>query len=152
MPRSPITLLCVGLVAVALGYASVLSGTAPGVASWCLAIGPAAILTAMLRLGGRRAGELPRTLRATSALAFVALLGGFGYALAAPPAAAEDPLLLGLPRVTAALLLLAGLVPLIILPVAYARAFDRDVLGEEDVARVRERARAAMAREEASDA
>jgi hypothetical protein len=50
-------------------------------------------------------------------------------------------LLFGLPRVTAIMLLVTGFVPLVMLPLAYARAFGRDVLREDDIARIAAQAR-----------
>lgn len=141
MPHASIALLVTGTTAIALAYGAALSGAA---APWLLATGAAAVLTAMLRLSAHRRGGLPPTLRAAAWLAFVALAAGFAYALAAPRPAVGGPLLLGLPRVTAILLLLAGLVPLVALPFAWARAFDREVLGPGEVARIVEAARAAM--------
>jgi hypothetical protein len=139
--RAPIPLLVAGLLAVAFAYASVLLGMAARtIAPWALAFGTAAVLTAMLLLGARRARTVPRVLRWSAALAFVALAGGFAYALAVPAPSAAGPLLLGLPRATAILLLLAGLIPLVWLPTAYALAFDTEVLGAADLARVRQAA------------
>jgi hypothetical protein len=141
MHRTPITLLVAGLLAVALAYASLLLGVAArSLAPWALGFGTAAVLTAMLLLGARRGRTVPRILRWSATLAFVALAGGFAYALAAPAPSATGPLLLGLPRVTAILILLAGLVPLVWLPVAYALAFDAEVLSAGDLSRVREAA------------
>lgn len=147
MPRASVALLVTGTTAVALAYGAALSGAAgapSAAAPWLLATGSAAVLTAMLRLSAHRRGGVPPALRMAAWLAFIALAAGFAYALAAPRPAAGGPLLLGLPRVTAILLLLAGLVPLVALPLAWARAFDREVLGPGDVARIVEAARAAM--------
>lgn len=130
-------LLVGGLLAVAVGYSLVLIGAAGSpLGPWALAVGTAVVLSALLALAARRAGAIPRSLRATSALVFVATAGGLLYALAASAPVSDGPLLLGLPRVTAVLLLVVGLVPLIVLPVAYACAFKRDVLSEDDIARV----------------
>jgi hypothetical protein len=150
---SPILFLVAGLLCVALGYAMVLTRVASGsLPAWLLALGTSIVLGAMLALAAARPSGTPRTLRATVWLATVATFAGLAYALAAGPPAADSPLLLGLPRVTAVMLLVTGLIPLVTLPLAYARAFDRDVLGAGDVERVREAARAAAAPAEAAHA
>lgn len=150
MPRStntPIAWLLGGLLCFAAGYVMVLvagppaAGAAPGatviIAAWALALGASLVLAAMLGLAAARPQGTPRALRATVRLVFAATFGGLAYALAAPAPAADGPLLLGLPRVTAVMLLVTGLIPLVVLPLAYARAFDRDVLGQDDIGRMR---------------
>ncbi len=77
---------------------------------------------------------------AASAGAFLSVALGFLVPLALPAPGAGDPLLLGLPRPTAILLLLVHAVPLVLLPAAYAAAFEREVLDADDLARVRARA------------
>lgn len=142
MPRATntaIPLLLAGLLIVATGYATALltSGRVQLFGAWCLALGASLVLTGMLALAAKRASGIPRTLRVTLALVFVATFGGLAYALAAPAPTSGGPLLLGLPRVTALMLLVTGLVPLIVLPLAYARAFERDVLSAGDIERLR---------------
>jgi hypothetical protein len=148
LPR-PIALLLAGLSLVAVAYAGQLVGHggdgSAGYPAWCLALGASLVLAAMLSLAAGRPGGTPRALRVTALLAGVATFGGLAYALAARAPTPDGPLLLGLPRVTAIMLLVTGLVPLVVLPLAYARAFERDVLGEGDVERVVAAARAARA-------
>lgn len=137
-------LLVGGLVSVAAGYAAVLLDSGPALfPPAALALGASAVLGALLRLGARRGGSIPDTLRLASSIAFIATAIGLLFALAAPPTADDGPLLLGLPRVTAVMLLCTGLVPLVLLPIAYARAFDIEVLNETDLARVAELAQRA---------
>jgi hypothetical protein len=136
IPRA-IWLLLVGLLLVAAAYALAFAGNA-ALAPWGLAVGAACVLAAMLWLGARRAGRLPRLLGIALAIAALATAGGFAWALLAPPPTADGPLLLGLPRTTALMLLIAGAVPLVVLPVAYAFAFDREVLDDDTLRRVRE--------------
>lgn len=62
----------------------------------------------------------------------VLLAVGLGIALAAAPPTPDGPLLLGLPRSTAILLIVVGLVPLVLLPLAWAATFDREVMGDGD--------------------
>lgn len=140
LTRSPILVLFAGLLIVAAGYVAVLlpgeSATARVLGAWALALGASLVLTGMLALAAARPAGTPRMMRVATWLTFLATFGGLAYALAAPAPVTDGPLLLGLPRVTAIMLLLTGLVPLVALPLAYARAFDRDVLPREDVSRL----------------
>ncbi len=110
---------------VALAYTLAFVGGSV-LAPWALALGATLVLAAMLWLGGRRRGQLPRPLAVACVLAAFATFGGFAYALVAPVPVAGGALLLGLPRTTAVLLLLVGAVPMLCLPLLYAAAFDRD--------------------------
>jgi hypothetical protein len=56
------------------------------------------------------------------------MAAGFVVVLLLPAPVAGGPLLLGLPRLTAILLLSVGALPLVVLPIAYARAFDAEVM------------------------
>lgn len=126
MSRAPLLLLVLGLVSVATAYAIAFAagGALSSAAPWALALGATLVLTALLWLGGRRRGKLPRALAVATALSALATFGGFAFALLAPPPVASGPLLLGLPRVTAILLLCVGAVPLVVLPLLYAAAFE----------------------------
>jgi membrane associated rhomboid family serine protease len=135
--RTPIALILAGLLSVAAAYAAMLLGWwSPVSSAWALALGASLVLSGILALAAVRPGGTPRALRATVGLVFFATFGGLAYALAMPSPATDGPLLLGFPRTTAIMLLVTGLIPLIALPLAYARAFDRDVLGDGDVARI----------------
>jgi hypothetical protein len=125
MTRAPILLLLTGLVLVAIAYALAIAGGS-ALAPWALALGATLVLTAMLWLGGRRRGRLPRALAVACALAALATFGGFAYALLAPAPTADGALLFGLPRTTAILLALVGVVPMLALPLLYAAAFRED--------------------------
>ena len=128
--RAPILLLLAGLILVAAAYALAITGAsalAPSaLAPWTLALGATLVLTAMLWLGGRRRGRLPRALAAACVLAALATFGGFAYALLAPAPTADGALLFGLPRTTAILLTLVGVVPMLAMPLLYAAAFRED--------------------------
>lgn len=139
--RIPLFLLVGGLIAVAAAYATVIVGWATFVAPGMLALGASAVLTAMLLLGARRAQGESRKLRLAALGAGALTAVGLGYGLVAPPPLPDGALLLGLPRTTTILLLVAGLVPLVALPLVYAAVFDAEVLRPEDLERVREMAR-----------
>jgi len=123
MSRAPILVLLLGLLLVAGGYALAFAGGGP-LAPWALALGTTLVLAAMLWLGGRRNGRMPRALAVATLTTALATFGGFAFALLAPAPTADGALLLGLPRVTAILLLLVGAVPTIAMPLLYAAAFD----------------------------
>ncbi len=142
MRRIGLSLLITGLGAVAAAYLLFVAGWSRDVAPWLIALGSAGVLAGLACLGSAR-GVLRRTPRRTPllaaaiAFAFLAVAGGLLGALAFPAPAAGDPLLLGLPRATTLLLLLTGAVPLLLLPVAYALAFDDEVLSASDLDRIR---------------
>lgn len=136
-PR-PLAALAASTGAMGVAYGSAfLPGPPPGWAAWLAAVSiPAGLVSAMaLGAGGR--GDLGR-LRFPFAFVFVVLAGGFGVALALPPATGPDPTLwLGLPPRAAVILYGVGLLPLFVVPLAYALTFDEMTLSEEDWERIR---------------
>jgi len=91
---------------------------------------------------------VPGALVAAFALVGVTLAGGFGLALALPAGApGSEPLLLGLPRRAAIVVFGIGLLPVLVLPVAYALTFEAQTLRDEDLERVRAAGAARRARE-----
>lgn len=97
------------------------------IAPWLLATGATLVLTGIGLLG---AGARSPRLSATVLVACGCTFAGFAYALAASAPVAGGPLLLGLPRVTMIMLLVSGAVPLVLMPLAYAWAFPREVARE----------------------
>jgi hypothetical protein len=120
-----IAVLTVGAIAVLVAYAlgSFASMAAPA-APWLLAIGATLVLTGLGLLG---AGPRAPRLAAAVLVASASTLMGFSVALALAPHRAGGPLLLGLPRATALMLVLTGGIPLVLLPLAYAWAFPSEV-------------------------
>lgn len=141
--RSALAGLVLSTLLIAAGYASAfLPGDPPAWAPWALAMGTAAIMVSSMALGAARRGGIGR-LALPFAATFLVLAGGFGAALALPPTDPADPTLwLGLPPRAAIVLYGIGLLPLFFLPLAYALTFDEMTLGEADLARVRDAARA----------
>ena len=136
----------VGALLIALGYGGAfLPGDAPAWAAWALVAGNSTLLVALMLLGAGRTGGSIRPLVAPLLAVYLILVGGFGAALALPPESAGSALWLGLPRRAALVLYGVGLLPVAILPLAYARTFDSLTLRPEDL----ERIRAARARREA---
>lgn len=125
--RFSISLLSIGALLVALSYALTFAAEA-SIAPWFLAAGATLVLTGLGLLGaGERAPRLAAVVLVACALTFI----GFATALVIKPHVVNGPLLLGLPRATTLMLLLTGLVPLVLLPVAYALLFKREVLVDE---------------------
>jgi hypothetical protein len=133
-------LLVLSCTLVALAYgASFARGGGPPWAPWLLAVGANGMIISLMALGAMRGNQLPRSLAWTFVGLFVLCAGAFLLALALPAAeGAGGPLLLGLPLRTAIVLYGVGVVPIAILPFAYALTFDSSTLSEEDLRRVRE--------------
>jgi hypothetical protein len=141
--RAAMSGLVVGLIAIALGYAAAFfPGGTPPWAPWLLALGIPAALGAIMILGAARGSAGIGPLKYPFAFVVSVLAIGFCAALALP--ATEGPLSalwLGLPKRAAIVIYGIGLLPIIVLPVAYALTFEAQTLSADDVERVRELAR-----------
>ncbi|HKN58964.1 MAG TPA: hypothetical protein VJV97_08925 [Gemmatimonadaceae bacterium] len=135
--------LFTAIVAIAAGYAAAFSKSgAPIWAAWLLALGIPVALGAIMILGAVRGTRELGSLKFPFAFVILILVIGFGAALALP--ATEGPLSklwLGLPARAAIVIYGVGLLPIIVLPVAYAMTFERLTLSGEDLERVRAVAR-----------
>jgi hypothetical protein len=133
--------LVAATLAIGMAYASALVMDAvPAWAPWLMAMGVPVCLVSVMALGAARHGRVPASLLAAFALVGLVLAGGFAFALLAPAGGltgAEEPLLLGLPRRAAIIVYGIGLLPVLVLPVAYALTFEAQTLRDEDLARVR---------------
>ncbi|HEX6060110.1 MAG TPA: hypothetical protein VFZ11_13950 [Gemmatimonadaceae bacterium] len=145
-----LSIFAAALAVLAVQLAAFLPGGLPAWAAPALAAAIALALPALLALGAARndrgLGRLLWPFLAT----FVILAGGFGAALFLPPESAADPLWFGLPRRAAIVLVGIGLLPMLVLPLAYAAAFDEHTLRPEDIARIRRLAEQAKERRAAS--
>src|SRR5690606_20491476 len=84
--------------------------------TWLAIVGIAASLSGILVIGAVRNGRLsPAATTATWLLLLLPLLG-FGAAVLLPAEAIGDPLILGLPRRAAMVLIGVGVLPLLVLP------------------------------------
>ena len=109
-----------------------------------LALGIPVALGAIMILGAVRANRGIGALKYPFALVILILVIGFGAALALP--STDGPLSrlwLGLPARAAIVIYGVGLLPILILPVAYAMTFEEMTLSAEDLERVRAIAREA---------
>lgn len=148
--RAALVALIAGVLAIAVGYAAAfLPGGTPTWAPWLLALGIPVAIGAIMILGAARGRMGIGPLKFPFAFVVATLAIGFGAALALP--ATEGPLSnlwLGLPARAAIVIYGIGLLPIIVLPVAYALTFESQTLNAEDVERVRALARENRARNE----
>lgn len=137
--RIPLLAFFAGTLACAAAYGSAfLPGPPTAWAPWALGMGTATVMVAASALGAARAGRGLGRLRVPLALVFLILAGGFAVALRVPPPDPANPVLfLGLPAGAAVVLLGIGLLPLLVLPVAYALTFEATTLSAADLERVR---------------
>ena len=148
--RAALVALVAGILAIAVGYAAAfLPGGAPPWAPWLLALGIPVALGAIMILGAARGRMGIGPLKYPFAFVVAVLAIGFCAALALPATeSALSRLWLGLPARAAIVIYGIGLLPIIVLPVAYALTFEAQTLSAEDVERVRELARENRARSE----
>lgn len=130
----------VATVLIALAYGSAfLSGGAPPWSPWLMAIGTALAMVSAMLFGASRRDRALGPLAWVFGAAFIVIAGGFCLALALTPPPGGEPIWLGLPRRAAILIYGIGLLPVFLLPVAYAMTFDRVTLSDADLASFRER-------------
>ena len=129
---------------IALGYASAFRKAGPPTwAPWLVAIAVPISIVAIMILGAARGGGGIGRLKIPFALVAMILIVGFVAALALPATeSAVSRLWLGLPARAAIVIYGIGLLPILVLPVAYALTFETQTLNAEDVERVRELGRA----------
>lgn len=137
-------LVILSSLAIGAGYLSAfLPGGTPPWGPWVFMVGTSVIMVSTMALGASRGGRIGR-LWIPLALVLGILVGGFGLVLLLPPTDPTDPVLwLGLPPRAAIVLYGIGLLPFLLVPVAYAWTFDELTLAEGDLERVRDAARKA---------
>lgn len=135
------------LVVIGAGYAGTfIGGGPPAWSPWCLAIGTCGTLMSLMALGSVRRGHIAPVLRWVFAGMFLWCAGCFCVALAMP--SGEGPggtLLFGFPLRATIVLAGVAIVPILVLPFAWALTFDSSMLSEEDLRKLRE-AQAKMTR------
>jgi hypothetical protein len=147
--RLALQALFFSVVAIAVGYAAAFrrAGT-PTWAAWLLAIGIPVALGAIMILGATRGRRGIGPLKLPFLFVVATLAIGFGAALALP--ATEGPLSklwLGLPARAAIVIYGVGLLPIIVLPIAYALTFESQTLSADDLEQVRAVARERIRKE-----
>src|SRR3954452_1359072 len=132
------TALFLSTILIAAAYVGALVASAvPTWAPWALMIGTSTVMLATMVLGASRAGASIGRLTVPFAVMFFVLLVGFGAALVMPAETAGSPLWFGLPARAAVVLYGVGVLPLFVLPIAYALTFESLTLSEADLERVR---------------
>lgn len=139
--RSARLALLLSIIAVAIGYGGAFTAGATTWAPWVLAIAIPASLGSIMALGATRGRTGLGRLLAPLAFVFLILALGFCAALALPAETSSSPLWLGLPRRAAIIVYGIGLLPIVVLPIAYAMTFDVQTLNPNDIERVRALAR-----------
>ena len=144
--RFAIRALVAGILLLALAYgAQLVLGRAPRWTVWMYLFGMATTMLGMLVLGVARRHAGVGRLALPFLFIYAVLLAGFGLALGLDAETASDPLWLGLPRRAAIVIYGIGVLPLFLLPLAYALTFESMTLREEDMKRI---AAARLARED----
>ena len=135
--------LVFSLFGIAVAYATAFfPGGTPFWAPWLLALGIPVSIGAIMILGATRGRGGIGSLRIPFAFVVVTLALSFCAALALPASEnASTELWLGLPARAAIVIYGVGLLPTIVLPIAYALTFHSQTLTAEDIERVRSLAR-----------
>ena len=134
----------ISVCAIAIGYAAAFSTTGtPLWAPWFLALGIPASIGGIMMLGATRGRSGLGKLKTPFAFVVLMLAVGFCAALALSPETALSRLWLGLPLRAAIVIYGIGLLPIVILPVAYALTFETQTLSAADLESVRSMAAAA---------
>ena len=134
-----VSIVVAGTVFAAAAYAvAFLPGSAPAWSAGLMVGGIALLSTGMMALGVRRSrARLGPALWAIG-FVFLVLVGSLGGALLLPAdEQAGSPLVAGLPLRAALVVIGAGLVPALVLPVVYLFGFEADTLSAEDLDRLR---------------
>jgi hypothetical protein len=131
-----------GTLAIGAAYASAFFPQTVGAAGpYLMAVAVPVCLIATMTLGAVRGARTRGGLGWPILLLFVLVCtlvgGGFLLALLLPPDTVAGPYWLGLPRRAAVVVYGVGILPLFILPLAYAFTFDVLTLSDADLARVR---------------
>ena len=137
--RYALVVIFVSMLIIGLGYASAfLPAGAPVLATYAFAIATAAVMTAILVLGAARSGRRLGVLRFVFALTFLVLALGFSIALGATEVEVSK-LYGGLPKGAAVILYVVGLLPMAMLPIAYALTFEQTTFDEAELEDIRRR-------------
>lgn len=102
-----------------------------------MVVGLATLVVSLMALGVVRRGRGIGRLAWPLAFTFVVIVAGFGAALVLPAEGVGARILLGLPLRAALVLYGVGLLPIVVLPFAYAATFDDMTLSEDDLAKVK---------------
>ena len=140
-------MLVLSTIAIGVSYATAFfRGGAPLWSGWLFATGMTGVLLGTLALGAMRPDRGLGRLVVPFVVMTLLLGGGLAAVFLLPgDLGAAEPLLFGLPRRAAIVLYVIGLLPTLVLPVAYALTFADQTLRAEDLERIRAAARAVRA-------
>ena len=144
LKRSALAAVAGGTAAIGATY--VAAFVADGSAAWIpplFVVGVATVMVGMMVLGAATARGIGR-LAVPFAFTWILMVGGVAAAHVLP--SVSRPYILGLPPAAALIVYGIGLLPIVVLPFAYALTFDSITLRPEDIERVRA---AGAAREQA---
>jgi hypothetical protein len=136
--RRALQAIVLGTAGLALAYASAF--LPPPLGRWgpyVMAVAMPLCMIATMVLGAARAGRSLGGLLWPMGAVFVLVAGAFLAALVMPEDTVGGALWLGLPPRAAVIVYGVGLLPLFVLPLAYAFTFDVLTLSDADLARVR---------------
>lgn len=129
--------MVIGALGIAGAYVSAfLPPDMATVGPWIMVVSLPLCLVAVMALGAVRQGRGFGALILPFGIVLVCTAGGFAMALFLPPETAESTLILGLPARAAVIVYGVGLLPLFVLPIAYAFTFNTVTLTEPDIQRI----------------
>jgi len=137
--RLALPFLVISTIAVVTAYASAfLPGGAGRISGLLMAFGIATMAVSLMILGAVRDGEKLGILGFAFGFVFVVLIAGFSAALFMPDAdTAMMQLWLGLPPRAAIIVYGVGVLPVLVLPIVYARTFESRTLTPADLDAIR---------------
>jgi hypothetical protein len=134
-------LILAGVVAstglIALAYASAFSPDGARWGLWCMIAGVTGNAVGIMALGVYREDRRQRVVGIALLLVATSVVTALSLALLLPDRGVDEPLVLGLPQRAAAVIYLAGVAPLLILPLVYAWTFDQVTLSDDDLRALR---------------
>lgn len=139
-----------GAVGIACAYGSAFASATAGAGPWLMALSLPVCLVAVMTLGAVRPGRGLGALLFPFSLVFILVCGGFFVALFLPTESIASRLVFGLPVRATVIIYGVGILPLFVLPIAYALTFDQVTLTDDDVAKIRAMADANAQRVNAS--
>ena len=130
--------LFVGALLILLAFVAAWSApTAPTWGVWAMILGSALTMAAATAMGAGNS-HVPRAgVRFVAVFLFVVITAGFGVPLLLPAEVADSPLILGLPLRAAIEIYGVGLLPIVVLPLMFARYFRSAGLDEKALAELR---------------
>jgi hypothetical protein len=137
--RLALLFLVISTIAIVAAYASAfLPGGAGKISGLLMAFGIATMAVSLMILGAVRDGEKLGILGFAFGFVFVVLIAGFSAALFMPNAdTAMMKLWLGLPPRAAIIIYGVGILPVLVLPIVYARTFESRTLTAADLDAIR---------------